>query len=303
MRLQARQDAELGEHVQRIGRAGRLGQVARVQQLLVDFPLFRGAQAIGDIDDTDAVNHGLVVLVVAEGLPFRLVGVGQHHALIGDGPDAFGADIVALLGGGQQRVQDLERRLEHLDKFQEALGRQVEAAAIGIGVRVALAVEFEFADIDLADQGGDVLVVVVARFGLGHADLVDLGGHQAHDRELGDVAAEFTDPLDRPGRHQPGQIAVGNPILVLQHAAHAVGVEQAERRFEHRADLVAGLEHVDGELFHQRLQPLGERRLAAADRAEKVEDLLALFQALSGVLEKADNALDGVFHAVKISKA
>ena len=51
--------------------------------------------------------------------------------------------------------------------------------------------------------------------------------------------------------------------------------------------------------FHQRFQPLGERRFSAADRPEQIENLLALFQALSGVPEEADDALDGFFHAME----
>ena len=45
------------------------------------------------------------------------------------------------------------------------------------------------------------------------------------------------------------------------------------------------------------LQPLGERGFAAADRAEQIEDLLALLEPLRGVLEEADDALDRVLHA------
>ena len=51
--------------------------------------------------------------------------------------------------------------------------------------------------------------------------------------------------------------------------------------------------------FHQRLQPLGERGFAAADRAEQIEDLLALFEALRRVTEETDDALDRFFHAVE----
>ena len=51
--------------------------------------------------------------------------------------------------------------------------------------------------------------------------------------------------------------------------------------------------------FHQRLEPLGERRLAAADRPEQIEYLLALFEALRRVAEEADDALDRLFHAVE----
>ena len=48
-------------------------------------------------------------------------------------------------------------------------------------------------------------------------------------------------------------------------------------------------EHIDRLVLHQLLEPLGERGLAAADRAEQIEDLLALFEALRGVLEVADD--------------
>ena len=51
--------------------------------------------------------------------------------------------------------------------------------------------------------------------------------------------------------------------------------------------------------FHQRLEPLGERGFAAADRAEQIEDLLALFEALRRMTEETDDALDGFFHAVE----
>jgi hypothetical protein len=71
-------------------------------------------------------------------------------------------------------VQHLDRRLEHLDEFQEALAREVEAARVAVGVGVVLAVELELADVDLADQRGDVLVVLVARLGLGDAELLEL---------------------------------------------------------------------------------------------------------------------------------
>jgi hypothetical protein len=68
-------------------------------------------------------------------------------------------------------MQHLDRRLEHLDEFEQALRRAVEAAAIGIGVGIGLTVVFELADVDLADQRGDILVVLVAGLGLGDADL------------------------------------------------------------------------------------------------------------------------------------
>ena len=51
--------------------------------------------------------------------------------------------------------------------------------------------------------------------------------------------------------------------------------------------------------FHQRLQPFGQRRLAAADGAEQIHDLLALFETLRGMAEEADDTLDRLFHAIE----
>jgi hypothetical protein len=60
------------------------------------------------------------------------------------------------------------------------------------------------------------------------------------------------------------------------------------------------LQRVDGDLLHQRLQLLGKRGLAAARGPEQVEDLLALLEALRGMLEEGDDLLDRVFHAVEL---
>ncbi len=52
--------------------------------------------------------------------------------------------------------------------------------------------------------------------------------------------------------------------------------------------------------LHQLLEPRGEGGFAAADRAEQVEHLLALFEALGGMAEEPDDPLDRVFHAEEI---
>ena len=208
--------------------------------------------------------------------------------------------IVAFLGGGQQGMQHLDGRLEHLDELEQPLGRAVEAAGEAIGVRVVLGVVLELADVDLADQRRDVLVVLVAGLGLGDGDLAQLRGHEAGDGELGDVAAVLVEALGGPGRDQAREAPPRHAVLVLQQVGHALRVEQAEGRFEDRAHLAAGLQHVDRLVLHEQLEALGEGRLAAADRAEEIEDLLALFEALGGIAKIADDALDGVFHAEEV---
>jgi hypothetical protein len=53
-------------------------------------------------------------------------------------------------------------------------------------------------------------------------------------------------------------------------------------------------------VLHQLLQPLGDGALAAAHRAQQVEDLLLFFQALRGVAEVGHHLLDGFFHAIEL---
>src|SRR5271166_670389 len=299
---QPRQHREAGEHLERRRRARRARQLGRGNQLLVDLLLLLHAQAVRHLDYIDAVDEGFVVSIVLEALPLRLVGVGHDHARERDRADVLGADVVAFLGRGQQRVQHLDRRLEHLDELEDALVCAVEAARIAVGVRVVLRVHLQLADVDLADQRADVLVVLVARLRLRDGDLALARRTHANDAELADVAAEFVEPLEAPRAHQAGQAPVRDAVAFLQRLSHGQRIEQAERAFEHRADVVARLQRVDRVHLHQRLQPLGQRRLAAADGAKQVEDLLALLQALRCVAEEADDPLDRLFHAVELGE-
>ena len=88
-------------------------------------------------------------------------------------------------------------------------------------------------------------------------------------------------------------------IALLEERSHLFGIEQVERTLEHRADLIPGLEDIDRVDFHQCLQPLGQRRLAAADRAKQIKDLLALLEALRRMAEERDDSLDRLFHPVE----
>ena len=54
--------------------------------------------------------------------------------------------------------------------------------------------------------------------------------------------------------------------------------------------------------LHQGLQAFGQRGFAAAHRTQEIEDLLAFLQALRRMPEKADNAFDGLLHAVEFGK-
>ena len=297
MLAQARQHREARQHLQGARRAGRVGQFRAGDQLLVDMLLLLHAEAVGHLDHVDAVDEGFVVLVGLEGLPLGFVRVRQDDAGEGDRADVLGADVVALLRRREQRMQHLDRRLEHLDEFEDALVRPVQAAGVGIRIRIGLRQRLQAADIDLADERGDVLVVLVAGFGLGDGDLAQARGPDLDHLELRDVALELVEALQRPRAHQPGQPPARDPVAALDLGPHRLGVEQPERALEDRRDLVAGLEHVDRVHLHQGLEAFGERRLAAADGPEQVEDLLALLQALRGMAEERDDPLDRLLHA------
>ncbi|MNG94455.1 hypothetical protein D3C79_534670 [compost metagenome] len=275
-----------------------LGQRTVDQQLVVDLDFVADAQAIRHLDDVDPVDERLVVLVVAEGVPLRFVGVGQQNPGVGDGAEAFGTVVVAFLGGGEQRVQDLDRGLEHLDEFHQALVGPAQRARVAVGVGVVLREFLELADIHLADQRRNVLVVFVAGFGLGDGDLVEDRRVQLHHLELADVAAELLQALGGPGRHDGVQVAPRDAELFLEDGPVFGGVEQAQGRLEYRR----ALDGVERYLFHQLLEFFGQRRFTAAHRAQQIEDLFLFLQALGGVAEVGHDLVDALFHAMEVGK-
>ena len=161
--------------------------------------------------------------------------MGDQDAAERDGADVLRAQVVALLRCRQQGVEHLDGRLEHLHELEDALVGAVQAAGEAVGVGVALAEHLELADVDLADEGGDVLVVVVAGFGLGDGDLAAAGRVKLDDAEPLDVAIPLLKPLQGPGAGQAGDDAAWDAVLRLQGVSHGLGVEQAERALEHRA--------------------------------------------------------------------
>ena len=167
-------------------------------------------------------------------MPLRFVGVGQHHAAERQRAEPFGTVVVALLGGGQQWVQHLDRRLEHLDELHQALVGPTQGAGVAVGVRVVLREFLQLADIHLADQCRDVLVVLVSGLGLGHGNLLQDRGVQLDHAELADVAVVLMQALDRPGRHDAVEVALRDAVVLLQDVAVLGGIEQPQRRFEHR---------------------------------------------------------------------
>ena len=121
---------------------------------------------------------------------------------------------------------------------------------------------------------------------------------QTHHAELRQIPAELLEALGRPGRHRPPQVALGNVVFLLEQLAIFLRREQPERRFVDRRIL----DRIERYALHEQLQAFGQRRLAATDRAQQVENLLALLQPLSGMTEIGDDLLDRLFHAVELGK-
>ena len=141
----------------------------------------------------------------------------------------------------------------------------------------------------LLSSPGSVLVIATWR---------STDGWMRTTREARQVAAEFLQALHRPRRHDAVEIAARNAVVRLQHRAEPLRREQAERRFVDRRSL----DRVDGVLLHHRLQPFGDRRLAAAHRPQQIQDLLPLLESLRRVLEERDDLLDRVLHAVELAE-
>ena len=96
-------------------------------------------------------------------------------------------------------MQHLDRCLEHLDELHQALVGAAQGAGIAVGVGIVLREFLQLADVDLADQGRDILVVLIARLGLGHGYLVEDRRVELDHAELADVAAVLGQTLGRPG--------------------------------------------------------------------------------------------------------
>jgi hypothetical protein len=260
--------------------------------------LLGDAHAVGHLDDEDAIEERLVILVVAERLPLGLVAVRQDDALERNRGQALGGVVVALLGGRQQRMQHLDRRLEHLDEFHHALVGAAQRTGVAVGVRIVLGVMLQLADVYLADQRGDVLVVFVTGLGLGDRDLFENGRIELDDAELGDVAVVLLQTLHRPGRHDGAQVAGRDAVVLFQDRPVLLRREQAQRRLEHRRTL----DGVERDVLHQILELFRQRRLTAADRPEQIENLLLLLQPLRRMLQVRDQVLDGLLHAVELGE-
>src|SRR4030095_16166478 len=108
----------------------------------------------------------------------------------------------------------------------------------------------QLADVDFADQAGNILIILVAGLSFGDSGLAQARRKQLGDAELRDVSPEFVQPLHRPRRDDAVQTPYRNAVAVLQRRPHAVWIEKSERGLENWAGLVAGFQHVNRQPFH-----------------------------------------------------
>ena len=208
----------------------------------------------------------------------------------------FGAVVVSFLGGGEQWVQHLDRCLEHFHELEQALVGPAQPPGKGVGVRIILGEVFQLANVYLAHQGGNILVVFIAGFGFGHRDLVENGGVAFYHAKLTQVAAEFMQTLDRPGRHDGADITAGNAVFLFEDGAIFFRVEQGQGGVVYRR----ALEGIEGHFLHQRLELFGQGGFAATHRPKQIENLFLFFQTLGGVAVITDDVFDDFFEAVEL---
>ena len=114
-------------------------------------------------------------------------------------------------------MQHLDRCLEHLDELHQALVRQAQAASgVAVGVRVVLRELLPACGYRPCRPVRDVLVVLVARLGLRHADLAEHRRPASYNTELGDVTVEFMQAFDRPGRQHPVEVATRDAVFLFE---------------------------------------------------------------------------------------
>src|SRR5208283_1552665 len=148
---------------------------------------------------------------------------------------------------------------------------------------------FQLANVHLADERRNILIVLVARLGLGDADLSKARWRKLHHGKLRNVPAKFIEPLEAPWTHRRAEPTPRNAVALFQNLCRFSGIEQAKGAFKDRADFLPGLQGVDRVDLHQRFEPLGQRRFSAADRTEQIENLPALLEALRCVTEETDD--------------
>src|SRR5689334_23352728 len=96
-------------------------------------------------------------------------------------------------------MKHLNRRFEKFDKLNNSLIPATQRAAKIVRIRIVLAEIFQFPNINLSNQCGNVLVVFVAGLSFDDSYLPQLAWLQFDDFEFSDVATSLIEPLYCPG--------------------------------------------------------------------------------------------------------
>lgn len=128
-----------------------MGQLTVVEQFFINADLFGDTQAIRHLDDIDAVEEGLIVLVITEGHPFRFVGVSKDDPVKRQGGDPFGAVIVTFWVAVSSGCSTLIGAL-NISTNSIILVGAAQRTGVAVGVRVVLRIVFQLTDIHLTDQ-------------------------------------------------------------------------------------------------------------------------------------------------------
>ena len=90
---------------------------------------------------------------------------------------------------------------------------------------------FQLTNINLADQRRNILIIFIARLGLGDGNLLEHRGIAFDDAKLCDVAIKFMQPLDGPGAGNIAQITPRNAVVLFEDQTIFFGTKQAKRGF------------------------------------------------------------------------
>ena len=96
-------------------------------------------------------------------------------------------------------MQDLDRRLKHLDKFHQPLIGQTQRTGIAVCVGIVLRIVLKLSDVHLANQCRDILVIFISGLCLGNAYLIENRRVSFNNSELADIATILMKTLYRPG--------------------------------------------------------------------------------------------------------
>jgi len=127
------------------------------EHLLVDLHLLVQFEAIGNGNLYDAIEDGLVRVLALETVPLRLITMGDDYAVEVQHVRFARRGNPLLLCGGDDRMEELDLVLEHLDELYDATVSNVEGTIEREGARIVLSELVQLGDVDRSDEDRYVL--------------------------------------------------------------------------------------------------------------------------------------------------